>query len=70
MIGRVGEEKENQFTVKRIQVYQMYETDDLVLNKWFAVQAHNISTNTLETVKNLITHPKFDYKNPNKVRGL
>lgn len=50
--------------------YQMYEMDDLVLNKWFAVQARNISINTLETVKNLITHPKFDYKNPNKVRGL
>lgn len=50
--------------------YQMYETDDLVLNKWFAVQARNISSNTLETVKGLLLHPKFDYKNPNKVRGL
>ncbi len=50
--------------------YQMYQEDDLVLNKWFAVQARDTSKNTLEIVKQLLSHPKFDYKNPNKVRGL
>lgn len=50
--------------------YQMYETEDLVLNKWFAIQARNLSKNTLATTKELLKHPKFDYKNPNKVRGL
>ena len=28
MIGRVGEEEQNRFTVKRVQVYQMYETEE------------------------------------------
>lgn len=50
--------------------YRRYENDDLVLNKWFAVQAQSPSKNVLERVKNLTKHPKFDYKNPNKVRGL
>ena len=48
----------------------MYENDDLVLNKWFAVQTRNPSQNTLEITKKLLNHPKFDYKNPNKVRGV
>lgn len=50
--------------------YQRYEKEDLVLNKWFAVQARDISKDTLPVVQNLLTHSKFDYKNPNKVRGL
>ena len=28
MIGRIGDEKENQFIIQRIQVYQMYETEE------------------------------------------
>lgn len=50
--------------------YNRYQDDALVLNKWFAVQAMNASRNTLEDVKALTHHEKFDYKNPNKVRGL
>lgn len=50
--------------------YKQYENEDLVLNKWFALQARNPSINTLPIVKELVKHPKFDIKNPNKVRGL
>lgn len=50
--------------------YDRYQEDDLVLNKWFAVQARNMGSDPLPIVKKLIKHPKFDYKNPNKVRGL
>ena len=50
--------------------YQRYENDDLVLNKWFAVQARNSAKNTLPIVRELLQHPKFDLKNPNKVRGV
>ena len=50
--------------------YQMYENEDLVLNKWFAVQTRNPAQNTLDVTKKLLSHPKFDYKNPNKVRGV
>lgn len=47
-----------------------YATDDLVLNKWFAVQAHAAVGDVLSVVKGLINHPAFDYKNPNKVRAV
>ncbi len=50
--------------------YEMYKDDDIVLNKWFALQAGNTSQNTLSTVEKLLSHDKFDYKNPNKVRAL
>lgn len=50
--------------------YERYQNDDLVLNKWFAVQARNGSKNALPIVKELVKHPKFDIKNPNKVRAV
>ncbi len=50
--------------------YDQYENEDLVLNKWFAVQARNGSIDTLPIVRELVKHPKFDIKNPNKVRAL
>ena len=50
--------------------YHRYDGDDLVLNKWFAIQAMEPTEGTLDTVKKLLDHPVFDYKNPNKVRAL
>ncbi len=50
--------------------YKRYENDDLVLNKWFAVQARNGSKNTLPIVEKLVQHEKFDIRNPNKVRAV
>jgi len=50
--------------------YVRYEKDDLALNRWFAVQASTPKINTLETVKKLLIHPKFDLLNPNRVRAL
>ncbi len=50
--------------------YAQYQDEDLVLNKWFAVQARNSSIDTLPVVRELVKHPKFDIKNPNKVRAL
>ena len=52
------------------EFYDRYENEDLVLNKWFAIQARSYSSDTLTRVQKLLNHPKFDYKNPNKVRGL
>lgn len=52
------------------EFYAMYENEDLVLNKWFAVQTRNPAENTLEITKELLKHSKFDYKNPNKVRAV
>lgn len=50
--------------------YNRYEHDDLVLNKWFAIQSCAHSDKALETVEKLTHHPKFDIKNPNKLRSV
>lgn len=50
--------------------YQQWQDDTLVLDKWFTVQARSELPNTLLAVKSLMNHPKFDNKNPNKLRAL
>ncbi len=50
--------------------YARYQDDDLVLNKWFSVQARTPGEKTLTVVRALLKDPHFDYKNPNKVRAL
>lgn len=41
-----------------------------MLDKWFSGQAMVRREGVLETVKALLRHPDFDYKVPNRVRGL
>ena len=50
--------------------YQTWQTDTLVLDKWFAVQAASQLPHTLARVRSLMKHPAFSMKNPNKVRAL
>ena len=50
--------------------YTRWENDPLVLDKWFAVQARAGRSNSVETVRRLLGHPKFSLKNPNRVRAL
>lgn len=50
--------------------YQRWKGDDLVVNKWFSLQAISALPDTLSKVKKLISHPAFNYTNPNKVRAL
>ena len=50
--------------------YQQWQHDELVLDKWFALQAGCELPNTLASVKKLLSHPAFNIKNPNKVRAL
>jgi len=52
------------------QFYFKWKHDNLVLDKWFMVQAGSDLPDTLERVKKLIGHPEFSMKNPNKVRSL
>jgi len=47
-----------------------YENDDLTLNKWFLAQAGIPTPNTVQLVKKLMKHPRFDLLNPNRVRAL
>lgn len=50
--------------------YEKWKDESLVLNKWFAHQALSTHPQTFETVQNLLNHPKFDIKNPNRVYSL
>jgi len=52
------------------QFYQTWQTEPLVLDKWFAVQAASQLPHTLARVRSLMKHPAFSMKNPNKVRAL
>lgn len=54
----------------RKQFYQQWASDELVMDKWFILQATSESVDTLEQVKILLKHPAFSMKNPNKVRSL
>ncbi len=50
--------------------YETWQAEDLVLDKWFSLQATADVPDVLEQVKALLAHPAFDIKNPNKVRAL
>ncbi len=50
--------------------YQRYQQQDLVIEKWFSIQATVPAENTLACVIELLKHPRFDLKNPNKVRAV
>ena len=50
--------------------YKQWSHDELVLDKWFIIQATSEHRNTLNQVEQLLEHPAFSIKNPNKVRSL
>ena len=52
------------------QFYTRWQDEALVVNQWFQVQATAALPGTLEIVQQLMRHPVFDIKNPNKVRAL
>ncbi len=50
--------------------YAKWRDEPLVVDKWFAVQASSRLPSTLARVKELLAHPAFDLKVPNKVYAL
>jgi aminopeptidase N len=50
--------------------YQQWKQDNLVMDKWFTVQATIPHTSAMLRVKKLFEHKDFDIKNPNRVRSL
>ncbi|MFZ5774891.1 MAG: aminopeptidase N [Thermodesulfobacteriota bacterium] len=52
------------------EFYARWQADTLVLDKWFSVQATAPQPETLGRVKELLGHPAFRIKNPNKVHSL
>jgi aminopeptidase N len=52
------------------QFYTRWQHEALVVNQWFQVQATCILPGALDAVRQLLQHPAFDIKNPNKIRSL
>lgn len=49
---------------------QQWQQTPLVMDKWFAAQASAPHTATVERVKQLLEHPNFTLRNPNRVYAL
>jgi aminopeptidase N len=50
--------------------YERWKADELVVDKWFSLQAISSLPSTLARVKELTHHPAFTTKNPNRMRAL
>lgn len=52
------------------QFYQQWKNEPLIIDKWFSLQATSQLPGTIDTVSQLLEHPDFDLKTPNRVRAL
>jgi aminopeptidase N len=54
------------------QFHSMFARDELVIDKWFALQASapDQDGSVLDQVKRLMRHPDFQLRNPNRARSL
>ncbi|MBT8134357.1 MAG: aminopeptidase N C-terminal domain-containing protein, partial [Gammaproteobacteria bacterium] len=52
------------------EFYQQWRGEQLVLDKWFTVQATSPHVSAMARVEELFEHTDFDIKNPNRVRSL
>jgi aminopeptidase N len=50
--------------------YQRYKGNDLVIDKWFTLQALSLHPDVIQHVRALAGHPDFTMRNPNRVRSL
>jgi aminopeptidase N len=52
--------------------HSMFQSEDLVIDKWFALQAGapDRGGNVLPAVRQLMKHPDFHLKNPNRARSV
>jgi aminopeptidase N len=59
-------------TAALARFHSMFKDEALVLDKWFALQAGapDRGGNILSTVRQLITHPDFNLRNPNRARSV
>ena len=52
------------------QFEERWRDEPLVLDKWFALQATSARDDTLGRVRELLAHPRYNARNPNRVRAL
>jgi aminopeptidase N len=50
--------------------YEQWQHEALVIDKWFALQACSTMPNTFNVIQELMQHPAFDLKAPNRARAL
>ena len=50
--------------------YERYKGNDLVIDKWFTLQALSLHPDVIAQVEALAQHPDFTMRNPNRVRSL
>jgi len=50
--------------------YNRFKANDLVIDKWFTLQALSLHPDVLAQVRELAEHPDFTMNNPNRVRSL
>ncbi len=50
--------------------YERWESESLVMDKWFTLQAISTSRNTLDNIKHLTGNRLFSMEKPNKIRSL
>ncbi|MER0237623.1 aminopeptidase N [Fulvimarina sp. MAC8] len=62
---------DHEMTQRALDVfYERYESEALVLDKWFALQGAAPGMATLDRIEALLRHPRFTLKNPNRARSL
>ena len=67
----VNSSRQNERETALAAFYQRWHDEPLVVNQWFQVQATCRLPGTLEQVQQqLMQHPAFDMRNPNKVRAV
>ncbi len=49
---------------------EKWRDEPLVLDKWFSLEALAWRRDTLERIRHLLAHPRFNARNPNRVRAL
>src|SRR5690606_4071750 len=57
-------------TNKLLDFYNRYRGNELVIDKWFAIQAQSLHPHVIEHVKARAKHPDFTLRDPNRVRSL
>jgi aminopeptidase N len=50
--------------------FERFRNDGLVVDKWLGLQAVSALPDTLQRVRELLKHPAFSIRNPNRVRAL
>jgi len=50
--------------------YAQWQSEPLVIDKWFSAQANRAHADAVEEVRQLAGHADFDEKNPNRARSL